>query len=425
LTRFDFRWTVGSRKDKDKTQLTWKLDSRRILPPTDVLASAVAAGIKTEDGKLDVGLLYSARPSIAAVRFTTNVVKAAPLLVSQRNLWESGAEIRAILVNSGNANACTGEKGLAVARKMAELAAGIVACHANQVLVCSTGVIGVQLPFERMEKKAHELKQGLGPEGMSPVSKAIMTTDTVPKVCTAEASLNGSMIRISGMTKGAGMIQPRLATTLCFVLTDAFITRSRLEDALSLACEKSYNRITVDGDTSTNDTLAVIANGASGAHLIEDKNELFETFVDGLTQLCQNLARQIVRDGEGASKFVEIVVEGADSESNATRVARSIANSLLVKTALAGEDANWGRILCAAGYSGVAFDQNRVGISIGDLEVCKGGTGLEFDETRAKQILGRKEIQITLDLNSGSFSSTLWTCDLTKEYIHINADYRT
>jgi glutamate N-acetyltransferase/amino-acid N-acetyltransferase len=405
--------------------LTWKLDSSQITPPRDFLASAVAAGVKKEDGKLDVGLLYSVRPAIAAVRFTTNVVKAAPLLVSQRNLLESGGEVRAILVNSGNANACTGEKGLAVAVKMAELAAGIVASPPNQVLVCSTGVIGVQLPFERLEKKVHELKQGLSPEAMSAVSKAIMTTDTVPKVCTAEASLNGSMVRISGMTKGAGMIQPRLATTLCFVLTDAFITRSLLEEALSLACEKSYNRITVDGDTSTNDTLAVVANGASGAPLIEDKNELYETFLDGLTQLCQNLARQIVWDGEGASKFVEIVVEGVDSEPNATRVARSIANSLLVKTALAGEDANWGRILCAAGYSGVPFDPNRVGIRIGDLEVCRNGTGLDFDETRAKQILGREEIQITLNLNTGSFASTLWTCDLTKQYIHINADYRT
>jgi glutamate N-acetyltransferase/amino-acid N-acetyltransferase len=405
--------------------LTWKLDSSQIIPPRDFLGSAVAAGLKKEDGKLDVGLLYSVRPAIAAVRFTTNIVKAAPLLVSQRNLWESGGEIRAILVNSGNANACTGEKGLAVAAKMAQLAAGIVAIPPNQVLVCSTGVIGVQLRFERLEKKVHELKQGLSPEGMIGVSKAIMTTDTVPKVCTAESSLNGAMVRISGMTKGAGMIQPRLATTLCFVLTDAFITRSLLEEALSLACEKSYNRITVDGDTSTNDTLAVIANGASGAPLIEDRNELFETFVDGLTQLCQDLARQIVRDGEGASKFVEIVIEGVDSEANATRVARSVANSLLVKTALAGEDANWGRILCAAGYSGVAFDPNRVGIKIGDLEVCKNGTGLEFDETRAKQILGQKEIQITLNLNAGSFTSTLWTCDLTKQYIHINADYRT
>jgi len=405
--------------------LTWKLDSSQIIVPKDFLASAVAAGVKKGDGKLDVGLLFSVRPAIAAVRFTTNVVKAAPLLVSQRNLWESGGEVRAILVNSGNANACTGENGLAVAVKMAELAAAIVASPPNQVLVCSTGVIGVQLPFEKLENKAHELKQGLSPDAMSAVSKAIMTTDTVPKVCTAAASLDGSMVRISGMAKGAGMIQTRLATMLCFVLTDVFITRSLLEEALSLACEKSYNRITVDGDTSTNDTLALLANGASGAPLIEEKNELYETFVDGLTQLCQNLAQQIVRDGEGASKFVEIVVEGVDSEPNAIRVARSVANSLLVKTALAGEDANWGRILCAAGYSGVAFDPNRVAIRIGDLEVCRNGTGLDFDETRAKQILSRKEIQITLKLNTGPFTSTLWTCDLTKQYIHINADYRT
>jgi glutamate N-acetyltransferase / amino-acid N-acetyltransferase len=252
-----------------------------------------------------------------------------------------------------------------------------------------------------------------------------MTTDTVPKVCTAESLVGRSCVRISGMTKGAGMIHPRLATTLAFVLTDAFITKTLLEEALNEACERSYNRITVDGDTSTNDTLAVLANGASGIPLIEQKDETYHHFTEGLIQVCQSLAQQIVRDGEGASKFVEIAIEGADSETNATCIARSIANSPLVKTALAGEDANWGRILCAAGYSGVQFDPHRVGIKIGDLEVCKNGTGLSFDETRAKKILAHRDIRITLNLNAGCSSATMWTCDLTKEYIHINADYRT
>lgn len=405
-------------------ETAWKLDSKQVIAPQGYLASAASAGIKKE-GKLDVGILYSVRPSIAAARFTTNAVKAAPVLLSQRHLEESGGEIRAIFVNSGNANACTGEEGLVVSRKMARLAGEIVAVPADQVLVCSTGIIGVPLPFERIEQKSQELRRNLNAEGMGAVSRAIMTTDTVPKVCSAERVVGRSAVRISGMTKGAGMIHPRLATTLAFVLTDAFITKALLEEAVTEACEKSYNRITVDGDTSTNDTLAVIANGASGISLIEQKDEVYHHFLEGLTQVCRSLAQQIVRDGEGASKFVEIAIEGADSEPNATRIARSIANSPLVKTALAGEDANWGRILCAAGYSGVQFDPDRVGIKIGELDVCRNGTGLNFDETRAKEILARRDIRITLNLNAGSSCATMWTCDLTKEYIHINADYRT
>jgi glutamate N-acetyltransferase/amino-acid N-acetyltransferase len=230
---------------------------------------------------------------------------------------------------------------------------------------------------------------------------------------------------ISGMTKGAGMIQPNMATTLAFVLTDAMITRSLLEDALTEACDKSYNRITVDGDTSTNDTLAIIANGASGCPLIDEKDNSYQLFTQALTQVCQSLAQQIVRDGEGATKFIEIVVQGAETEVHATRIARSIANSPLFKTAMAGEDANWGRILCAAGYSGVSFDPNRTDIFIGSLPVCESGMGLQFDESQAKRILQKQNIRITLDLKSGAGSSTVWTCDLTKEYVHINADYRT
>ena len=405
--------------------MSWKVDSTQILAPKAFLASAVATGIKKEDGRLDVGIIYSTRPSIAAVRFTTNVVKAAPLLVSQKNLEDSGGEIRAIIVNSGNANACTGDHGLAVARRMCEIAGQVVSVSREQVLVCSTGVIGVPLPVERIENRVEELRKGLRENGLDGVSRAIMTTDTVRKVCTAETFLGKIPVRISGMTKGAGMIHPRMATTLALVVTDAFVTRSLLEEALSEACEKSYNRISVDGDTSTNDTLAVMANGASRATPIQEKDEAYWHFTEGLTLVCQCLARQIVRDGEGASKFIEIEVSGAENEAAATRIARCIANSPLVKTAMAGEDANWGRILCAAGYSGVPFDPNRVEIRIGDLLVCQNGTGIEFDELRAKQILGQRNVEIHLDLKTGAASSVMWTCDLTKEYIHINADYRT
>jgi len=403
---------------------SWQVDTTQIQAPQGYVASAAAAGIKKE-GRLDVGLIYSIRPSIAAARFTTNAVKAAPVKLSQKHLEESGGEIRAIIVNSGNANACTGEHGMAVAKSMADLAGQILAISPDRVLVCSTGVIGIALPFEKIERRSAELKANMSAQGMEAVSKSILTTDTVPKVCTADKSFGKPSVRISGMTKGAGMIHPRMATTLAFVLTDAFITKSLLDEALTEACEKSYNRITVDGDTSTNDTLAVIANGASGASLIDHKDESYEDFLDGLTLVCQSLAQQVVRDGEGASKFVEIVIEEAENEEGAVQIGRSVANSPLVKTALAGEDANWGRILCAAGYSGVPFDPDRVEIKIGDLTVCKSGRGTPFDEAYAKQILGRRDIRIVLNLHSGFSTATLWTCDLTEEYIHINAEYRT
>jgi glutamate N-acetyltransferase / amino-acid N-acetyltransferase len=405
--------------------LTLKISTDDIVCPQGFLASAVAAGVKKADGKLDFGLLYSTRPSIAAARFTTNVVKAAPLLLSQEHLEKSGGEIRAIIVNSGNANACTGDAGMQVARRMAKLGSQILGIAAHQLLVASTGVIGVQLPVERLEEQAGALKERLKPEAIGDVAKAIMTTDTVRKVCSAQVIIAGKPVWISGMTKGAGMIQPNMATTLAFVLTDAMITRSLLEEALTDACNKSYNRITVDGDTSTNDTLAVVANGASGCPLIDEKNGHYAAFAGALTQVCQSLAQQIVRDGEGATKFIEIAVDGADSEADATQIARSIANSPLFKTAMAGEDANWGRILCAAGYSGVSFDPDRTDIRIGSLPVCENGMGLQFDESQAKQILQQHDIRISLDLKSGTASSTVWTCDLTTGYIHINADYRT
>ena len=405
--------------------MTLKISTDDIFCPQGFLASAVAAGVKRTDGKLDLGLLYSTRPSIAAVRFTTNVVKAAPLLLSQKHLEKSGGEIRGIIVNSGNANACTGDAGMRVAQRMAELGSQVLGISAHQLLVASTGVIGVQLPIERLENQVSALKERLRAEAIGDVAKAIMTTDTVRKVCSAEVQIAGKGVWISGMTKGAGMIQPNMATTLAFVLTDVMITRALLEEALTEACNKSYNRITVDGDTSTNDTLAVIANGASGCPLIDEKNVDYQAFADALTKVCQSLAQQIVRDGEGASKFIEIVVKGAESEVAATQVARSIANSPLFKTAMAGEDANWGRILCAAGYSGVQFDPSRTDIYIGELPVCENGMGLQFDESQAKQILRQHDIRIRLDLKSGPASSTIWTCDFTKEYIHINADYRT
>jgi len=405
--------------------LSWKLTTEQILPPKQFFAGAVAAGIKKQDGRLDLGLIYSAVPCRGAAKFTTNVVKAAPVLLCQNHLSSSHGQIQAIIVNSGNANACTGEGGMKDAERMAALAAEILGFAANQILVSSTGVIGATLPVERMEAQREALKGSLSVEGLPSVAQAIMTTDTVRKVCTADGEIQGVPVRICGMTKGAGMIHPNMATTLAFVLTDAALSHDLLKEALHEACESSYHRISVDGDTSTNDTLALLANGASGAPCISGRGREFYSFVEGLTEVCRSLAQQIVRDGEGATKFIEIAVKNAPSEESATRVARSIANSPLVKTAMAGEDANWGRILCAAGYSGVPFDPARVSISIGDLAVCRNGTGLAFDETRAKEILGCREIEITFDMAAGNGESVMWTCDLTKEYIHINADYRT
>ena len=402
---------------------SWTLNPAEILPPKDFLAAAVAAGIKPSD--LDLALLYSNRPASGAAVFTTNVVKAAPVELSQRHLLENQGLLQAMIVNSGNANACTGDPGMIAARAMAQATADTLAVPVEQVLVCSTGVIGVPLPVERVTGKLNDLKQGLSPQGLPAAARAILTTDTTPKVCTAEASINGRPVRIAGMTKGAGMIHPQMATTLGFVLTDATIGPALLRESLQQACRRSYNRISVDGDTSTNDTLAIMANGGSGMPPIQPNSPAQELFVEGLTQVCQSLAQQIVRDGEGASKFVTIRVTGAPTEEDAAQIARSIANSPLVKTALAGEDANWGRIICAAGYAGVPFDSRRVSILLGDLVVCREGGAVAFQESRAAEILRQPDIDLTVHLHAGSSDATFWTCDLTTEYIHINADYRT
>ncbi len=402
---------------------SWTLNSTEIFPPKDFQAAAAACGIKPSG--LDVALLYSTRPCWGAAVFTTNAVKAAPVEVSQRHLVEGGGALQAMIINSGNANACTGEPGMAAARAMAEATARALNVPVQRILVCSTGVIGVLLPADRITARLDDLKLGLSSEGLGAAARAILTTDTTPKVCSAEASINGRPVRIAGMTKGAGMIHPQMATTLGFVLTDAAIGPALLQRSLEQACRLSYNRISVDGDTSTNDTLAIMANGGSGIPDIEPDSPAQELFVEGLTRVCQSLAQQVVRDGEGASKFVTIRVTGASSEENAARIARSIANSPLVKTALAGEDANWGRIICAAGYAGVPFDSRRVSIYLGDLAVCREGGAVDFEESRASEILRQRDIELTVHLNFGSSDATFWTCDLTTEYIHINADYRT
>ena len=370
--------------------------------------AAVAAGIKAA-GKLDLALIYSERPATAAAVFTQNTFIAAPLIVSQKHLRETGHSVRAVIVNSGNANAATGKAGIQWATVTAEALASQLGCNTNEVLVSSTGVIGRPLPVEKIRHAMPRLISELLPTNLELLARGIMTTDTVPKIATAEAG--GA--RIAGVAKGAGMIHPDMATMLSFIITDAALAHADLDDALRYAVHRSFNSISVDGDTSTNDMVVVLANGASGVR--PDRTQ----FCDGLLNVCTQLATAIVRDGEGATKFVEICVEGAPTEEAAHTIGRTIARSPLVKTAIYGADPNWGRIVGAIGNSGVPLKSDRVDIYISGVPIS--------DSTlqQAREKLREKEIQIRVVLDSGSATARVWTCDLTEGYIRINADYTT
>lgn len=365
--------------------------------------------------KPDLALIASDAPAQAAAAFTTNRVQAAPVVVARRHLEATGGVARAVLVNAGNAN-CATRTGERVALQTARAAAKRLGCAPEQVLPASTGVIGVELDPRLIVDSLEALFEGLSPERFLDAADAILTTDLVRKVAFAETG--GA--RIAGMTKGSGMIHPNMATTLGFVVTDAAVPAARLRAHLKAAVERSYNRLSVDGDMSTNDMLLVMANGASGKRVPRDD------FQKALDEVCQSLAKQIARDGEGAKKFVEIRVEGAASERAAAQIARSIANSPLVKTAIAGSDPNWGRILAAAGYSGVAFDPSRVDIFLQRVRVCRGGLAAPLDEAALKQALDNADVVIRFVIRSGGAGKAVfWTCDLTHGYIDINASYRT
>jgi glutamate N-acetyltransferase/amino-acid N-acetyltransferase len=368
--------------------------------------TAVSAGIKPA-GTLDLALIYSEQPATAAAVFTQNSFIAAPLIVSKKHLSESDHRVRAVLVNSGNANAATGEVGIRNARMTAEAVAAGIGCNANEVLVSSTGVIGRALPVDKICKAIPALVSSLLPTNLDLLARGIMTTDTFPKTATAEIG----KIRIAGVAKGAGMIHPDMATMLSFIVTDAEISHADLDDALRYAVHRSFNSISIDGDTSTNDMVVVLANGASGVR--PDMTE----FRDGLLELCTTLATAIVRDGEGATKFVEIVIEGAPTDAAAHTIGRTIARSPLVKTAIYGADPNWGRIVGAIGNSGIQLNSDHVDIFISGVPISD--TTLE----QARQKLREKEIGIRVLLHSGSGSARVWTCDLTEGYIRINADY--
>jgi glutamate N-acetyltransferase/amino-acid N-acetyltransferase len=384
-------------------------------------ASAVSAGLK-KGGGLDLGLIYSMEEATAAAVFTRNRVKAAPVVLSSEHIRNGKA--RAIIANAGNANACTGPQGMDDAQKTADLVARVLDIHPEEVLVASTGVIGKPLDMGVVTKAIPGLAQSLKPDGLQDVASAIMTTDSFPKKALFDGVVEGCHYRIMGMAKGAGMIMPDMATMLCFIVTDISIDAAALQEALTKGTEMTFNRTSVDGDTSTNDTVFALANGLAGNGELSD--EAYGEFVQGLTRVMDDLARMIARDGEGATKFVILEIETAASPRDALRGARTVANSSLVKTAFYGRDPNWGRIMAALGRAGISMDESRTDIWIDDVQIVKGGLGCgEEAEVLAAKRMGNDSFAVRIDLHMGKCAEKMYTCDLSPEYVSINADYRT
>ncbi len=377
-------------------------------------AAGVACGIK-KTGALDLALVVSDHDCTCAGMFTTNRVQAAPVVYDKETLAKNRNAIRAVVANSGCANACTGDAGLDDARTTAEETARALGIRADQVLVLSTGVIGQRLPMDKIRAGVKDAAPKLSPAGGDDAARAIMTTDTKPKTF----GVASSKFTIGGMCKGAGMIHPNMATMLAVLTTDARIAPDVLDQALRIAVNQSFNRISIDGDMSTNDTVLLLANGAS------DYTPDLAEFTEALTRVCVNLAQQLVRDGEGVTKFVELVVTGAHTEADAVRVAKAIANSPLVKTALYGGDANWGRVIAAAGYSGVEVEPAKMKLWFGDVNVFANGMPTDFDEADSTRAIAGMDVFIRLDLGQGNASTTFWTCDLSHDYVTINGKYRT
>ena len=394
--------------------------------------AATRAGIKPS-GNLDLACIVAAEPATAAAMFTNNQVVAAPVRIGREHMAKSHAELRMVLVNAGNANCATGKGGLAACRQVCEAAAQAFGVRPEEVFPSSTGIIGVPLPAEKITAALPSMMDMLSTDAkhFEDYATAIMTTDTRMKVAHASIAIQGREVRLLGTTKGAGMIQPRLvsereahATMLAYLMTDARVDVRDLNEMLQVAVEQSFNRVSIDGDTSTNDTVLILASGASGASIqtTEDRN----AFQSLLFDVCTSLAKQIVSDGEGARHRIELRISGARSDDDALAVARSIANSPLVKTAWAGSDPNWGRLLAAAGNAGVHLDSERISVHFGEYEVCKEGrVATAFDEVIAHGYLQQPEFTVSVDLGAGDGECTFWTCDLTADYVHINADYST
>ena len=384
-------------------------------------AAGIASGLK-KNGQKDLGLIYSEVPAKVAGVFTKNRVKAAPVLLDME-LVKSGS-CQAIIVNSGNANCCTGEQGLRDAKTMAHLAASELEISNELVFVASTGVIGEPLPIEKIKTGVPDLVRSLQSKGIPDLARSIMTTDSVPKTALAQGVVEGKTFTVAGVAKGAGMIRPDMATMLCFVCTDVEASPDILKETLVKAADRSFNRITIDGDTSTNDTVMVMANGLSGAVIgsLDHKN-IFQKVLD---EIFLNLAKQLVKDGEGVTKLVELVVRGAVSDSDARKVADTVAHSPLVKTSFFGEDANWGRIVGAVGRAGVKVDPDKLDVYFDNVQMVKSGMGCgKAVEDEATKVLCKPEFVLTIDLNMGRGSDLIYTCDFSVDYVRINADYRS
>ena len=392
-------------------------------------AAAAAAGIKYQ-GRDDMALIYSGTPCRAAGTFTTNVVKAAPVKWDQKIVAEA-PYVQAVVVNSGIANACTGAEGYGYCKETAEEAAKVLGVPETAVLVASTGVIGMRLPMDRLKKGISLLKEakGEGAEKGTAAAKAIMTTDTVHKEIAVQVELGGKTVTIGGMCKGSGMIHPNMCTMLAFVTTDAAISKEMLQRAVSADVKDTYNMISVDGDTSTNDTLLVLANGLAGNPEITEENEDYRTFAAALNEVNTYLAKKMAGDGEGATALFEVKIVGAESKEQAVTLSKSVVTSSLVKAAIYGHDANWGRILCAMGYSGAQFDPEKVDLffesAAGHIQIIENGVAVDYSEEEATRILSEPEVTAIADVKMGTASAVAWGCDLTYDYVKINADYRS
>lgn len=392
------------------------------------LAAGMHAGIKKNDGKRDLAIVYSEAPAAVGGVFTQNKFAAAPVGWCRQVV--AGGRARAIVVNSGNANACTGGQGDADAAKMAAVCGQALGVPQGEVLVCSTGVIGVELPMEIIEPGIAACAKGLSSQGGEAAAEAIMTTDLCRKECAVSYEVGGHTVTVGGMSKGSGMIHPNMATMLCFITTDAAVAPAVLQQAVREAADSTFNMVTIDGDTSTNDSMLVLANGASGAPEIGSAEDAgYAQLLAALTKVAAELARMMAYDGEGATKLLECRVSGAASTRDARLAAKAVIGSSLVKAAFYGEDANWGRIICAAGYSGAEFNTAEVNLWLesvaGKLQLMNNGSGLVFDEELAAKILHEREIIILLELGRGDGEAVAWGCDLSHDYVSINADYRS
>jgi glutamate N-acetyltransferase/amino-acid N-acetyltransferase len=398
-----------------------------VTSPLGFQASGIHCGLKKSSLKKDLALIYSEVPAVASGVYTKNKVKGAPLTITKQHL--SNKKAQAIIINSGNANTCTGDDGLAKAKKTSVICGKALNIKTDDVLVASTGVIGVPLNIDAIKDGIPNLVKNLSKDGSLDANEAILTTDTVRKQAGIEIEIDGKKVTIAAMAKGSGMIHPNMATMLGFITTDISISPTLIYDALKESVDISYNRISVDGDSSTNDMVLILANGLANNSEITTKDENYYKFVEALKAINIYLAKKIAKDGEGATKLIECTVKGGTSTQATETLSKSVINSSLVKTAIFGSDANWGRILCALGYADVDFDPEKVDVvfesAAGSIIVCENGSSVNFDEAKAKEILLEDEIRILIDLKLGQCEVTTWGCDLTYDYVKINGDYRS